>query len=295
MREAASNWAAAIRPKTLWAAVGPVLVGTAFAFRDGLADLTWAGAALAAAILLQVGTNLHNDWSDARHGADNAQRRGPVRVTQAGLLTPTQVLRAALVAFFLAAVLGVVGTIHAGWPIAVLAAASVAAGLAYTGGSRPLGYRGFGDVLVLLFFGPVAVVGTYYVQALQLTPQAALAGLGPGLVATAVLVANNIRDRGSDQAASKRTLVVRLGPAFGRWEYAACAVLGTTAPTLLLAADGPRLWHLLPLVALAPALALSAVVLRGADGIELNPLLGRTAQLLLLSALMTAVAALITA
>ena len=295
MNGAARNWAAATRPKTLLAAVGPVVVGTGFAFRDGGEHLVWAVLALLTALLLQVGTNLHNDWADAHHGADGADRTGPLRVTQSGLLSSKTVLRAALAVFAAAAAVGVAGTVRGGWPIAAIAASSVAAGVAYTGGKRPLGYRGLGDIAVLLFFGPVAVGGTYYIQTLDLTPTAALAGLGPGLLATAVLVANNLRDRDSDAQVGKRTLAVRFGARFARSEYTVAVVVGVALPTLLLATSGYHLWHLLPLAAAPVALRLLARLWRGADGAALNPLLAGTAQLLLLSCTLTCVAAIASA
>ena len=267
-----------------------MVVGTALAVRDGEANATWALLSLATAVMLQIGTNLHNDWADARHGADGADRRGPQRATQSGLLSSNAVLRVALVVFAAAAAVGVAGTFRGGWPIAAIAAGSLGAGFAYTGGKRPLGYRGLGDLAVLLFFGPIAVGGTYYIQTLALTPTAALAGFGPGLLATAVLVANNLRDRESDAQVGKHTLAVRLGARFARMEYTVAVVVGIALPSALLAAGGFDPWHLLPLGAIPIALGLLLHLWRGADGEALNPLLARTAQLLLLSCALTGAA-----
>ena len=286
-------WWLAIRPRTLWAAVAPVLAGTALALWHGSFAPPWALVALAGALLIQVGCNLHNDWADARHGADTAARVGPTRVTQAGLIAPRQVLGGALLMFAGAAALGVAGVARAGWPLAVLLAACVAAAISYTGGPR-LGYLGLGDLLVVVFFGPVAVGATYYLQALTLPPLVLAAGLGPGLLATAILVVNNLRDRTTDEQAGKRTLAVRFGDRFARAEYRACLLAGVLLPpALLLAAGtgGPRWPALLPLLALIPAVRLDAALRATGAGPALNPLLGRTAQILLLQALLLIAAA----
>ncbi len=286
---AVGAWWLAVRPRTLWAAVAPVLAGSALALWHGSLALPWALVALAGALLIQVGCNLHNDWADARHGADTADRVGPTRVTQAGLIPPRQVLAGALVMFAGAAALGVAGVARAGWPLAVLLAACVAAAISYTGGPRPLGYLGLGDLLVLVFFGPVAVGATYYLQTLALPPLVLAVGLGPGLLATAILVVNNLRDRATDEQAGKRTLAVRFGDRFARAEYLACLLAGVLLPpvTLLAAGTGGARWPAaLPLLALIPAVRLNARLRTTRPGPELNPLLARTAQLLLLQAVL---------
>ena len=282
-------WWLAIRPRTLWAAVAPVLAGTALALWHDVSAPLWALVALAGAVLIQVGCNLHNDWADARHGADTAARVGPTRVTQAGLIPPARVLGGAVAMFAGAAALGVLGVARGGWPLALLLAACIAAAVSYTGGPRPLGYLGFGDLLVVVFFGPVAVGAAYYLQALSLPPLVLAVGLGPGLLATAILVVNNLRDRATDDQAGKRTLAVRFGDRFARAEYRACLLAGVLLPpALLLAAGtgGPRWPALLPLLALIPAVRLDAALRATAAGPALNPLLGRTAQVLLLQALL---------
>jgi 1,4-dihydroxy-2-naphthoate octaprenyltransferase len=299
---ALGGWWLAIRPRTLWAAVAPVLAGSALALWHGAFAPLWALVALVGALLIQVGCNLHNDWADARHGADTKARVGPTRVTQAGLIRPRQVLGGALSMFAGAAVLGVLGVVRGGWPLAVVLAACIAAAVSYTGGPRPLGYLGFGDLLVLVFFGPVAVGATYYLQALTLTPLVLGVGLGPGLLATAILVVNNLRDRATDALAGKRTLAVRFGDRFARAEYLAALLAGVLLPpVLLLATDagGARWPAVLPLLTLIPALRLNARLRVTPDGPALNGLLARTAQVLLLQALLllagAAVAALLAA
>ena len=295
---AVGAWWLAIRPRTLWAAVAPVLAGSALALWHGSLAVPWALVALAGALLIQVGCNLHNDWADARHGADTAERVGPTRVTQAGLIPPRQVLGGALVMFAGAAALGVAGVARAGWPLAVLLAACVAAAISYTGGPRPLGYLGLGDLLVLVFFGPVAVGATYYLQTLALPPLVLGVGLGPGLLATAILVVNNVRDRATDEQAGKRTLAVRFGDRFARTEYLVCLLAGVLLPPVLLltAGTGDARWPaLLPLLALVPALRVNSRLRATPAGPALNPLLATTARVLLLQALLLLAGALLAA
>ncbi len=291
---AAGRWWLAIRPRTLWAAVAPVVTGSALALWHGVAMPLWALVALGTALLIQIGTNLHNDWADARHGADTAARVGPTRVTQAGLIPARQVLVAATLTFGAAAALAVAGVVRGGWPLAVVLVASIVAAVGYTGRPLALGYRGLGDPLVLLFFGPVAVGCTYYLQALALPPLVPAVGLGPGLLATAILVVNNLRDRRTDELAGKRTLAVRLGARFTRAEYLVTVAAGVLLPPLLLAASANgvrRGLGLLPALAVLPAVPLVRRLLAAAPGRELNPLLGRTARLLLIQALLLLAAA----
>ncbi len=286
---AARVWWLAIRPRTLWAAVAPVVAGSALAMWHGSFAPGWALLALAGALLIQVGCNLHNDWADARHGADTAERVGPTRVTQAGLIPPRQVLGGALILFAAAAALGVAGVARAGWLLAVLLVVCVAAAISYTGGPRPLGYLGLGDLLVLAFFGPVAVGATYYLQALALPPLVLGVGLGPGLLATAILVVNNLRDRATDEQAGKRTLAVRFGDRFARAEYLVCLLAGVLLPPTLLLAAGTsaRIWPAaLPLAAVIPALRLNAHLRATPAGPALSRVLAQTARLLLLQSLL---------
>lgn len=212
-------WLLAARPKTLPAAAAPVVAGTAVAIREGVFSPGPALAALFGALLIQIGTNLANDVFDYKKGADTTERLGPVRVTQAGLLEPEQVLAGMWTAFGLAALAGVYLVIVAGWPVVVIGVFSILAGIAYTGGPFPLGYNGLGDVFVFIFFGLVAVCGTYFVQAQTVSAGAVWAAVPMGLLATAILVVNNLRDIETDAKAGKRTLAVRLGAGAARLEY----------------------------------------------------------------------------
>jgi 1,4-dihydroxy-2-naphthoate octaprenyltransferase len=282
-------WLLATRPATLTAALSPVMVGAAAAWRaSGGAGYRWGAvlAALLGAMLIQVGTNLANDVFDFEKGADTAERLGPTRVTQAGLLTPSQVRAGMVASFALATAAGVYLTAVAGWPIVAIGVASIASGVAYTGGPYPLGYNGLGDVFVFVFFGLVAVGGTAFV-ALGYVPALALALAVPvGALATAVLVVNNVRDHVTDVRAGKRTVVVRFGRRFGVAEYVACWVAALAVPVALAAARQAP-WMLLPLLTLPMAVALSRKVAT-VEGRPLNPVLGATAGALLLHSLLTA-------
>ncbi len=212
-------WMLASRPKTLPAAAAPVIVGSAAAFYEGAFHPGPALAALFGALLLQIGANLANDVFDFHRGADTAERLGPTRVTQAGLLSPRQVLVGMWICFGLAAILGVYLTLVAGWPVIVIGLTSIVAAIAYTGGPFPLGYYGLGDAAVFLFFGLAAVCGSYYVQALKLDWLAFWSALPMGFLITAILVVNNLRDIETDRAAGKRTLAVRFGAGGARKEF----------------------------------------------------------------------------
>src|SRR5690606_8790700 len=214
-------WLMAARLRTLPAAVAPVLVGTALAGHEGEFDPIAFVAALLGALFIQVGTNLSNDYSDARRGADTEDRLGPVRVTAGGLVPPRQVLIATYVTFGLAVLCGIYLIVVAGWVLLAIGAASILAGVLYTGGPRPYGYAGLGELFVFLFFGIVAVTGSYYVQTQELLWEAFVASVPVGCIATAILVVNNVRDLETDRRAGKRTLAVRLGRARTRTFYAA--------------------------------------------------------------------------
>jgi 1,4-dihydroxy-2-naphthoate octaprenyltransferase len=282
-------WLLATRPATLTAALSPVMVGAAAAWRaSGGAGYRWGAvlAALLGAMFIQVGTNLANDVFDFEKGADTAERLGPTRVTQAGLLTPSQVRAGMVASFALATAAGVYLTAVAGWPIVAIGVASIASGVAYTGGPYPLGYNGLGDVFVFVFFGLVAVGGTAFV-ALGHVPALALGLAVPvGALATAVLVVNNVRDHVTDVRAGKRTVVVRFGRRFGVAEYVACWLAALAVPVAL-AATRRAPWLLLPLLTLPMAVALSRKVAT-VEGRPLNPVLGATAGVLLLHSLLTA-------
>lgn len=274
-----SHWLAAARPATLSAAVAPVLVGTAAAARaESRFDALVFVATLAAALLIQTGTNLANDLFDYERGADTAERLGPPRVTQTGLIPAEQVRAATYLSFGAAAAIGLYLTAAGGWPILAIGIASIAAGVAYTGGPWPLGYHGLGDLFVFVFFGLVAVVGTYYLQAGTITALALLAALPVGLTATAILVVNNLRDIETDRRAGKMTLAVRLGEWATRWQYV-LLILGAYALLPLLPAVGASVWVALAVVTIPLALDLCRSVLSGSGGRALNPVLKRTGRL----------------
>ncbi len=269
-------WLMAARPRTLPAAVAPVLVGTALAgYLNVFAPLRFL-AALLGAIFIQVGTNLSNDYSDARRGADAEDRLGPVRVTAGGLVPPRQVLMATYVSFALAVLAGVYLIVVAGWQLLLVGAASILAGVAYTGGPKPYGYEGLGEVFVFLFFGVVAVAGSFFVQVRHLDWEAFALSVPVGLLAAAILVVNNIRDIDSDRRAGKRTLAVRLGRDRTRTVFAA-TVYAAYALIPLTWAFGPlKAWVLLPWLTLLLAARVVSVVRTRADGPSLNGALAQT-------------------
>lgn len=278
-------WLWAARPKTLWAAVSPVLVGTAMALADHTLHLPSALLAMLGAVLIQVGTNFYNDYADFEQGADTSARKGPLRVTMAGLVSPRAMRHATFVAFTLAVVAGGYLMWRGGWPIVIIGVCAILFGLLYTAGRYSLSYLGIADLFVFVFFGPVAVGGTYYVQALSLRPEVLIAGIAPGLLSVAILLVNNIRDVEEDRAAGKRTLVVRLGRRFAVGLYACCLFAGLLTPVALFVWTGDHPWAMAT-VALLPLAVASVVKLRTTrDPRELNPLLGQTARLLLLYSL----------
>lgn len=271
-------WWLAARPKTLVAAVVPVLVGTAMAFDVGRHDLLAAAAALLGAFFIQIGTNLTNDLYDFKRGADTAERLGPMRVTQAGLLSQGRVAAGAVVAFGLAVACGAYLTSLVGWPLLVVGLVSILCGIAYTAGPYPLAYRGLGDVFVFVFFGVVATVGTYWVEALELAWAPVMASVPVGLLATALLVVNNLRDIEGDAKVGKRTMAVRLGRAGTIAQFRALLALSYLAlPVLWLAFDTSPFVGL-PLLSLALAVPLWRDIGR-LTGRELNGVLARTARL----------------
>ncbi len=239
---AARIWLEATRPRTLPAAVAPVLVGTALAWRMGQARWAAAASCLSFALLVQIGTNFANDYYDAKKGADTAERVGPRRAVASGLVRPAT-MRGAMIAVFAAAfAAGLTLLPFGGWPLLAVGVLSIACGLAYTGGPWPLAYHGLGDVFVFLFFGLVAVGATSFVQTGRLTPASLLAGAGVGALATNILVANNYRDVETDAKAGKRTLLVRWGRGYGRAQFAAAHAAAVGAPMLLVMlgqASGP--------------------------------------------------------
>jgi len=274
---ALTAWVAASRPQTLTVAVAPVLLGAALAAEITSLQIPLLIATLIGAICIQIGTNLFNDYADFKKGADGADRLGPARACASGWLEPGHVLIAVWVVFAIAIAAGLYLVMAAGWPILVIGVASLACGLAYTGGPWPLSYVGIADLFVFVFFGLVAVGGTFFVLTGGLSVTAVLGGAILGCLATAVLAANNLRDRKGDRQAGKRTLAVRYGEAFARNEFA----LLITTPALLVVfvaifVPGAGPGWLAPL-ALAPWLVQLTRDAFRLDGRDLNTLLKRTA------------------
>jgi 1,4-dihydroxy-2-naphthoate polyprenyltransferase len=283
----ARAWVMAARPPTLPAAVVPVLVGSAAAVRVGFQPLAFL-AALLAAVLIQIGTNFANDYFDFHKGADTAERLGPVRVTQSGLIPPETVRAAMVLVFGLAALVGLYLVFVGGWPILLIGVLSIAAGVLYTGGPYPLAYHGLGDLFVFIFFGLIAVCGTAYLHVGAVPGAAWFAALPVALIVTAIIVVNNLRDIDTDRLANKRTLAVLLGRRATRVEY---LLLVAGAYLLLLA--GPLLGvvgvgALLPWLSLPLAISLIRTVFRE-QGRPLNRALGGTGRLHMLFGLLLAI------
>jgi 1,4-dihydroxy-2-naphthoate octaprenyltransferase len=290
-------WVQAARPRTLPAAIAPVLVGTAAAWQ-------WAGhlprvlaffVALIGSIFIQIGANLANDYSDARRGADTVDRLGPVRVTSAGLVTPQRVLRATWIAFAVAVACGIYLAIVAGWIILVVGVASIAAGVLYTGGPRPYGYAGLGEVFVFLFFGLVAVNGSYYVQLEELDALPLGLSIAVGFLATAILVVNNVRDIETDRRAGKMTSAVRVGRANAVNMYRLLVGGAFLILPFSIWAGESEWWPLLGLLAIPMAIKPVRVLETRTDGPALNKCLAATGALLGVYSLLVTIGLLLSA
>ena len=276
------GWLLAIRPKTLGAAVTPILIGTAMAFGEGKGHALSALAALLGALLIQIGTNFSNDYFDYIKGADTEERLGPVRATQSGLVSPKTMFWNFVIVFGLATLVGIFLVFRGGWPIVIIGILSIASGILYTGGPWPIGYLGLGDLFVLIFFGPVSVGGTFYVQTLEISSVVIVAGLGPGLLATALLAVNNLRDEPTDKKIGKQTLAVRFGTTFARVEYISAFVFSAIIP-FILAFWTETHWYacfsaLIIIMGLSPILQ----IFSGVKGSELNKTLASTGKLILI-------------
>ncbi len=273
------RWVEAARPRTLPAAVIPVLAGTALAAAHGHAAFAAATICLIFALLVQIGTNYANDYYDFVQGADTAARVGPRRAVAAGLISPARMRSAMLLVFGAAFLVGLLLVRVRGWELLPIGVASILCGVAYTGGPWPLGYNGLGDVFVFLFFGLVAVATTFYVQAGYVAPSALSVGAAIGLLAANILVANNYRDAETDAKAGKKTLVVRFGRKFAVWQYALSALVALlVSPALMLSG-----WHwpvLLPLLLAPWAVRLTHGLARSQTPPEQIALLGATAKFL---------------
>ncbi|MBC9986213.1 1,4-dihydroxy-2-naphthoate polyprenyltransferase [Haloferax sp. Atlit-47N] len=296
-------WVMASRPQTLPAAAAPVVVGTAVAVHADLFAPLPAFAALVGALLIQVGTNFANDYYDAVQGADTEAREGFTRVTAGGLIPPSEVKRAMYLTFAAAVLLGTYLVYVGGVPILVVGLLSVASGIAYTGGPYPLGYHGLGDLFVFVFFGLVAVVGTFYVQAASVlaaplsvgipagtvTLVAVLASLPIAAISTNILVVNNVRDKEEDATTGKRTLAVRFGYGFARAEYVTMLALAYAVPVYLWTRAGFDWYVLLPVFSMPVAARIARTVVTETKGEKLNPALEDTGKLLALYAVLFSV------
>ncbi|MCC5846950.1 MAG: 1,4-dihydroxy-2-naphthoate octaprenyltransferase [Verrucomicrobia bacterium] len=282
-------WLATTRPKTLFAALAPVLMGASMAWERarGLNYPIFL-LTLATATAIQIGTNFCNDVFDHRQGADTEARQGPRRGLQSGIISFRAMVTATAGTFLLAAGLSVLLFLHGGMPIFWIATASILSGVFYTAGRRSLAYTGMADLFVIVFFGPVATAGTYYLQFPYAWPpwEVLVVGLGPGLIATALLTVNNLRDIDEDRSNRKQTLAVRFGAAFARAEYRVCLTLALLLPPWMAVMTG-RSWTVLLLWVMFPqALKLMRRVQTGTSGPELNPVLGATGKMLLKYALL---------
>ena len=275
-------WFLAIRPKTLPASISPVFIGTAMAAGDGIHHLPTAFLCLLGALLVQIGTNLTNDYFDFKKGIDTKDRVGPLRVTQAGLIAPWQMITAIILTFSLSALVAYFLFLRGGWPIAVIGILGILSGIFYTAGPKPLSALGASDIFVLIFFGPVAVAGTYYAQSFEINLAVILAGLAPGLISTAILTVNNLRDIETDKKAKKKTLAVRFGKTFAQMEFFYCITGACLVPVLIYAIIQDHL----PILACSIIMALAAPLIKnifaplGDD--SLNHTLSATGKLLIL-------------
>lgn len=282
---AITPWILAARPKTLVAALLPVIIGAAWAAQRGAFAWEIALLILLSATCIQIGTNLANDYSDFKKGADTHERLGPTRVTQAGLLSPRAVAMGAVTAFALAIVFAVPLILRGGWPILAIGLSGILFGWMYTGGPYPLGYNGLAEFFVLVYFGVLAVAGTSFLFVLEWESIALLLGLIPGVLACGLLAVNNVRDEHTDRKAGKRTPVVRFGRTFGLIEYATTLILPYVI-LLALSTNLPQYAWLLPFLALPLLIAPLRTVCRKTDGPSLNNALAGTARHMLVFGLL---------
>ncbi len=278
-------WFNAARPKTLPAAFAPVLIGFAIAFKNGEHHIISAILACLSAVLIQVMTNFINDYFDSKKGVDTEKRIGPVRVTQSGLVTSKEMIRAIIIVFISIVLVSAYLVFRGGLPILLIGISSIISGFLYTAGPKPLGYIGMGDIFVLLFFGPIASAGTYYVQSLHFNLLSVFAGFGPGFLSVAILTVNNIRDRESDESTGKDTLVVMFGRKFGNYEYFLSVAIALILPLLLFMLGADRNYSFLTILLIIPSFKPVKLLFKGVEGEKLIPLLGKTGRLLLVYAL----------
>jgi 1,4-dihydroxy-2-naphthoate polyprenyltransferase len=282
-------WILAARPKTLWAAIAPVLIGTALAIDDGRFHFLSALVALVGAILIQIGTNFANDYYDYIKGSDTKERLGPTRATAAGLVKPDSMKRAFIFVFAVAAILGSYLVYRAGMPIVIIGGLSILFAITYTAGPFPLGYNGLGDIFVFIFFGLVAVGGTYYVQAQEIKTIVIAAGIAPGLFSTAILTVNNLRDINQDKDAGKKTLAVRWGTGFAKTEYIFCIVGACLMPLVLVYVARDHYYSLFSAATLFLAVPFLKIIIGERPSTKFNAVLAQTGKMLLLYSLLFSV------
>ena len=275
-------WWLAARPKTLWAAVTPVIMAGAIALSDRVFHPWSFFAALCGGLLIQIGTNFANDLFDFKKEVDTRERLGPPRATQAGWVTPRQMSHATIIVFALALLVGIYLVHRGGLPLAIIGLLSVLCGVLYTAGPFPLGYIGLGEIFVLIFFGPVPLCGTYYVMAKHLTAPVLFAGLAPGLLSVAILVVNNLRDIDTDKTSGKRTLAVRFGRRFAMAEYGISVALGLLYPLAHYLCFRSHQLVMLSAMLMPASIPLIRTVITSRDGNVLNGSLAATGRLLFL-------------
>jgi 1,4-dihydroxy-2-naphthoate octaprenyltransferase len=275
------RWMLAIRPKTLPAAVAPVVLGWSIAAATGRFEWLPALAAMVCSLMFQIGANLVNDVVDFSKGADTNQRTGPTRVTQTGLLTSGQVWGGVWLTFGVAALAGAYLTWQSGWVVLWLGLASILAAIIYTAGPFPLAYHGLGDLFVMVFFGFAAVCGTVYVVSGTLPVTAWFGAVAAGALTVNILVVNNIRDIETDRTAGRRNIAIVFGRSAAAWEYALMLVVAYAVPPVLICKGMASYWALIPLLSLPQGIKLWSILRGDLSGQALNPILGKTAQLLL--------------
>lgn len=277
----AKIWFLAARPKTLPAGIVPVLVAGVMAYgTNGFALLPFL-AALFGSIMIQIGTNFANDLFDFKKNTDTAERIGPMRVTQAGLVSPRQIAQATAITFGLAFAAGIYLVYLGGWPVVIIGLSSILCGVLYTAGPYALGYLGLGDLFVFVFYGPVALAGTYYVQTLTAPLEVIVAGVPFGMISVAILVVNNLRDVDTDSKAGKNTLAVRFGRTFARAEYLAMILGAGLLPAILSLTGWYGTYMFLPLLYVLFSFGTLKIVFQSTDGERLNSMLAATGRLLI--------------
>lgn len=279
-------WLAAIRPKTLIAGAAPVILGSALAFHHHVLHMPSAIIAVACAVLIQIASNFINEVEDAKRGADE-HRVGPIRAVSAGLITPRSMQRASWLVVASAFLLGQPLVFRAGWPILAIGVLCLLAAWLYTGGPFPLAYKGLGDLFAFVFFGVIAVVGTYYVHSGLWSADAFIVSVAPGCLAANILGVNNLRDIPTDARVGKRTLAVRIGATGARILYTVLTMVAILAPSLLLG-QAMGAWMYLPVAALPVGVIMTVLVWKR-SGANLNPVLGGTAALYVLYTLLASV------